>query len=151
VAVLFFDTSALVRRYDPNEPGSHRVLALCRQSSGHEILVARITLVEVGAALNRKLREGRFGEARRDQLWRLFRTHCRQRYVVTALDAPTFQRAERLLFRYRLRGYDAVQLAAALEARPAAVDPGADFRFCTADRAQAQAAEREGLAVELIN
>ena len=150
MAVLFFDTSALVRRYDPRETGGLKVRGLCRPGSGHEVMIARITLVEVAAALNRKVRERKLAAARRDQLWRLFRIHCRKQYVVTTVDESTFQRAERLLFSHRLRGYDAVQIAGALEARPVVVSPGVDFRFCTADRAQAEAAEREALAVEFI-
>ena len=67
------------------------------------------------------------------------------------IDEPAWRRAEQLLFAHRLRTYDAVQLACALDVSAALTPLGADFRFCTADRAQAQAAEREGLAIELIN
>jgi hypothetical protein len=57
--ILFADTSALVRRYDLTEPGSPRVVQLCRPSSGNDVRLLAITSVEVLSALRRKLREGR--------------------------------------------------------------------------------------------
>jgi len=75
VPAIFFDTSALVKRYDPAEPGADRVRDLCQRAQGWTLLIARITPVEVASALNRKLREGRLDAAWRDQLWRLFRGH----------------------------------------------------------------------------
>jgi predicted nucleic acid-binding protein len=113
-------------------------------------MIARVTLVEVAAALNRKVREGRFDTVRRDREWRLFGVHCRKQYVVTIVDEITFRQAEQLLCRYRLRAYDAMQIAAALQGQPVAASPATDYRFCTADRVQAEAAELEGLVVELI-
>jgi predicted nucleic acid-binding protein len=123
----------------------------CRRASGHDVMIARITFVEVTAALNRNVRERRFSTVQRDQAWRLFRTHCRKQYAVTAPDIATLRRAERLLFRYTLRAYDAIQMASALQARPVALSLTSDFRFGTADRAQANAARNEGLTVELIS
>ena len=151
MVAYFFDTSALVRRYDAAEPGSDRVRALCRRSSGHALLVSRIAVIEVAAALNRKLREGRFDVAQRDQRWRLFRRHLRHQYRVNALEAPTFEAAERLVFAHPMRAYDALQLASALHSARLLAGLVADFWFCTADRAQAGAATAEGLQVELIS
>jgi len=150
VAVLFFDTSALIRRYDRSEPGAQDVRALCRRTSGHQLLIARITPVEVAAALNRKQREGRLDQLWRDRLWQLFRTHWRSQYRIVVADEQTWRGAERLPFVHTLRAYDAVQLASALQARAALGSLVADFRLCTADRQLARAAAQEGLVVELI-
>lgn len=150
MAALFFDTSALVRRYDRVEPGVGRVRALCRRSAGHDVFLSRITSVEIASAFNRKVREGRFDGRRRNQLWLLFQSHVRQQYRIFVPDEPTFQRAEQLLFAYPLRAYDALQLAAALQVAAQVMTTMPDFRFCTADRVQAAAAQREGLTVELI-
>lgn len=147
---IFFDTSALVKRYDPAEPGADRVRGLCRRAQGWTLLIARITPVEVASALNRKLREGRFDVARRDQLWQLFRGHWRDHYRTVALDEDIWSHAQRLLFPYALRAYDAIQLASALRVAGVLADLTADVRLCTADRAQAEAAAGEGLRVELV-
>jgi hypothetical protein len=77
VAVLFLDTSALVRRYDPAEPGAARVRSLVRRSSGHTLAIAEITPIEIASAFARKRREGRITPARQTRLWRLFREHWR--------------------------------------------------------------------------
>ena len=148
MAVLFFDTSALVKRYDLQESGAERVRALCRQASGHTLVISRITSVEVASALNRKLREGRLTAARRDGLWRLFRVHCRDQYRVVAVDDDILRAAERLLFAHPIRAYDAVQLASALRVATLLEDLVSDVGFCTGDRTQAAAAQRERLAVE---
>jgi predicted nucleic acid-binding protein len=149
VASLFLDTSALVRRYDRTEPGALTVRTLCRHTSGHSLLMARIAVVEVAAAFNRKVREGRFGLQQRDQVWRLFRMHWRGQYQVIVLNEQIYGRAERLLRLHPLRAYDAIQLATALSAQQLLRTVSPDFRFCTADRRLAQAARAE-LAVALI-
>lgn len=150
MAVLFFDTSALVRRYDRTEPGAGRVRALCARAAGHTLLISRLAPVEIASALNRKLRAGALDEPQHDRLWRRFRLHRREQYRLVALDEPVYQRAEQLLVLHRLRAYDPLQLAAGLRVAELLLGLAPDFRFCTADRTQAQAAGREGPAVEVI-
>jgi predicted nucleic acid-binding protein len=148
-AVLFLDTSALVRRYDWNEPGAARVRALCERRSGHRVVISAVTSPEIASAVNRKVREGVFTPSQRDRRWRLFREHRRSQYHEVALDAQIYRMAERLLFTHTLRAYDALQLSAALVTARLLSDI-AQFQFCTADRAQGAAASAEGLTVELI-
>ena len=142
-AALFLDTSAVVRRYHRTEPGAARVRALCLPARGNRLILSRAAGVEVTSAFNRLLREGRIDRAYRDRNWRLFRRHLRHQYHVIALDERIYQRAEELLFVHPLRAYDALQLAAALIAARL-IGNLAPFRFCTADRAQGQAARGEG-------
>ncbi len=148
-AVLFVDTSAAVRRYDRTEPGAARVRSLCRRPAGNRLVLARLTPVEMASALNRKVRERVITQAQRDRIWRLFAKHRRDQYHEMALDEQVYRRAEQLLVTHPLRAYDALQVAAALVAARLLGDL-APFRFCTADRMQAQAARAEGLDVELI-
>jgi predicted nucleic acid-binding protein len=150
MAAVFFDTSALIRRYDRAESGAARVAALCHAASGHVLFIAQLTSIEVASALNRKLREGTLGHAERDRLWRLFRRHRREQYHVTAIDVAMFAVAEDLLFAHPLRAYDAVQLATALATRRLLGDLAGEFKFCTADRLQARAAAGAQLDVEFI-
>ena len=147
--ILFFDTSALVRRYHITEPGALSVRRLCHRSNSNELVIFSITSVEVASAFNRKVQEGRIEAAQRDRMWRLFLAHQRSQYTVVTFSNQIMRRAQRLLFRHRLRAYDAMQLAAALELARS-LPRGAEFRFCTADRPQTRAAEEEGLAVEFI-
>jgi len=150
VAGLFMDTSALVRRYDPEERGSASVEALCSRDAGHVVFTARLTGLEVASAFNRKLREGRFDADRLEHVWALFIAHWHEQYRVVGLDEPVFARAEQLLFSYPLRAYDALQLACGLRVAGLLSDLQRDLRFCTADRTQARAAAAEGLEVEYI-
>jgi predicted nucleic acid-binding protein len=150
VAVLFLDTSALVRRYDPAEPGATDVRRLCQRSAGHTLLISRLACVETASAFNRNLRQGQFDVRLRDRYWRLFQQHLRGEYRVMLPDHEVYQQAQRLLFSHPLRACDAVQLAGALGGKQLLGSLATDFRFCTADRVQAQAGRDEGLTVELI-
>jgi predicted nucleic acid-binding protein len=150
VALVFLDTSALVRRYDPAEPGAARVRSLCRRSSGHTLVIAAVTTVEVASALARKQQGAILTHLQMSRLWRSFRLHHREQYEPVALATAVLRRAERLLFAHRLRAYDAIQLASAIEARIILSRFTPDFRFCTADHRQATVAQAEGLVVELI-
>jgi hypothetical protein len=127
------------------------VQALCRHSAGHYLILATITSVEVASALARKVRDGRWSAVRRDQHWRLFRSHTRTRYRLIVPNDLTYRHAQRLLFTHPLRAFDAFQLATALQGQRLLGDLAFDFRFCTADRVQAAAAITEGLQVELIS
>jgi predicted nucleic acid-binding protein len=150
VAALFFDTSALVKRYDELESGADRLRALCRRSGGHLLLISTITPVEMASALGRKARDGAITQSRRNRGWQLFRSHRRDQYRLVALDEEVLVQAQQLLFRHPLRAYDALQIAGALSAARWLAEVMPEFRFCTADRTQATAAERAGLIVELI-
>ena len=150
MAAIFFDTSAVVRRYAVAEPGSARVRALCRRPAGNELFIAQFTGVALASALNRKLREGSLDQVQRDRMWRIFQDHRRNQYQLVSVDNRTYPRAERLLFLHPLRAYDALQLAAALQVAAQVITTTPDFRFCTADRVQAAAAQREGLIIEFI-
>ena len=151
MAVLFIDTSALVRRYDAGEPGAQRVRQLCQRSTGHAPLIAQLTRVEIASALNRKVRQGQLSPIQRDQRSALFRRHARQQYRVVTLGEPIYRETERLLAVHPLRAYDAVQLASALQGLSLLAGLSPDYRFCTADQDQAVAAVQEGLTVELIS
>ena len=62
MAVYFFDSSALVKRYVA-ETGSGWVGAVTDPAAGHRIYVANIAGVEVPAAINRRAREGTLNAA----------------------------------------------------------------------------------------
>lgn len=134
---LYLDTSALVKVFLA-EAGSASVMAWIE--TARVLVTSRITYAEARAALARGRRIGllsasdlRVAVAELDAA---FRTHA----VVEVTEALV-HRAGQLAETHALRGYDAVQLAAALEA---SCDEDAVV-FATFDRALADAALREGL------
>ena len=150
MAFLFLDTSALVKRYDISELGADRVAELCDQTSNQDVVLASLTPVEVASAMNRKLREGRFTVAERDDRWRAFGADLELEYQVIAWDEIILTHSQRLVFAHPLRAYDAVQVASAL--RLAQLLAGlTEVTFCTADHRQAEAAIAEGLQTELVD
>ena len=76
---FFLDTSALVKRH-VNETGSAWVRSLSRPGTGHERYIARVTAVEVFAAITRRERGGHLTSAQGRAIIGHFRRHMDQRY-----------------------------------------------------------------------
>lgn len=111
---FFFDSSALVKRY-LTETGSVWVGGLTDPAAGHSIVIAEITRVEIAAAFAARHRlTGGITQDERDRLFRLLVQHCTQEYQIVPVSTVVIDQAMGLTQRYRLRGYDAVQLASAL-------------------------------------
>lgn len=147
MSVLFFDSSALVKRY-LTEAGSAWVLALTDPDAGNTIVVAEITRVEVAAALaSRQRAPDGITLADRDRLFRLLAQHCTAEYRAVQINNATTDRAMYLTQMHRLRGYDAVQFAAARAV--GAVLP--TLTFVSADEDLLTAARAEGLAADNPN
>ncbi len=112
----FFDSSALVKRY-LTEPGTTWVLAITNPPSTDSVFLVEISMAEVAAAIAARQRAPRgFSVAERDQVVGRFLQDCAQRFLIVEWDRSILDLAVTLTQRYRLRGYDAVQLAAALAA-----------------------------------
>jgi uncharacterized protein len=157
LAIYFFDSSALVKRY-VSEVGSAWVCQITDPRAGNNIYIAEITGVEVVAALMRKARQTQaplpLADARRavknfrDDLNR------QQIYDVVSLTAPLLQSAMALPEKHKLRGYDAVQLAAALAIRNhilllgTAATGGLPFVLVSCDSDLLAATQAEGVAVD---
>ena len=136
---LYLDTSALVKLY-VSEQGSAAVHAWT--SAASLVATARITYAEARAAIAQTRRLGGL-------------TPAELRRAVAELDAgwtgllridiseALVTRAGRLAEEHGLRGYDAVQLASALDARPVT----GDYLFASFDDALNTAAVREGLSL----
>jgi predicted nucleic acid-binding protein len=149
MAVVFLDTSALVRRYDPTEPGAAQVRALCLPGQGHTLMVSRFASIEVASAFSRKVREGGLRPDERVEIWHLFAAHWRDHYQVVALLDEVYVQAENLVTQHPLRAIDALQLASALLIVRRL--PRQGLQFWTADRQQAAAARGEGLSTQLVS
>jgi uncharacterized protein len=110
----FLDASALVKRYS-TETGSNWITQLTDPAAQNTILIAEITVVEVAAALAAKHRANAgISKEQRDRALSRFLQDCDEHFLLLSVDRPVIDYAVELTQNYRLRGYDAVQLATSL-------------------------------------
>ena len=145
----FLDASAVVKRY-ADEAGSAWVRQITDPQAQNTILLAETTLVEVAAALAAKQRapRGITLEQRNRVLSRFFQD-CAEHFTLVSIDRSVIDRAVDLAQHHRLRAYDAMQLATALEASAitqAQALPA--LAFVAADTDLLTAAVAEHLSVE---
>lgn len=136
--ILYLDTSSLLKYY-VDEDHSADVRAWVGQAD--MLATSRVTLVEAAAALSRRHLGGG-----------LTREQCQHAFADLEADWPSYitielyeERAAEVAWRHLLRGFDAVQLTAALTVRQGA-EPEA-LGFASFDRALNRAARAEGLTV----
>ena len=147
MAVYFIDSSALVKRY-VSEVGTAFVTGITDPAAGHQTYVARIAGVEVIAGLARR---GRAGDVSADALAAAlgqFRQEFATVYRIVDITSALLSDAMRLAEARAVRGYDAVQLAAALRVNTECVALGLSATLVSADGDLNDAATAEGLAVE---
>ncbi len=146
MARYFFDTSALVKHYHP-EDGTDAVDRIIDEA-GAESLIARLTMVETISVFAIKVRNGEFDAAEFARLRALFSTHvARRRYQVLRLLNVHHDRARDLIASHglqrQIRTLDALQLGVALHIHQIApID-----HFVCADQRLCDIAALEGLAV----
>jgi predicted nucleic acid-binding protein len=115
MSYFYLDSSALVKRY-LTEIGSAWVGVLTDPATGNSIVVAEITRVEAAAAIAARHRaSGGISLDERDALVGLLLRHFDTECVIAPLSNLIVDQAVRLTQAHRLRGYDAVQLATALD------------------------------------
>src|SRR5689334_1293539 len=148
MAVYLVDSSGLVKRY-ANETGSAWVMGLTDPAAGHEIYVVRITAVEVVSAFARRARGGAIAPADAATATAQFKGDLQNEYQVIEITAALINRAMALAEKHGLRGYDAVQLAAACELDGLLTASGLPrVTFVSADSSLNAAAVAEGLNVD---
>jgi predicted nucleic acid-binding protein len=148
MAVFFLDSSALVKRH-VNEVGSGWVRTLTKPKAARTLYIARITAVEITSAITRRQRGGFLSAAQAGAILGHFRRHLLQRYSILEVTPALAAEAMRLARAHALRAYDAVQLAAALEASRLYQAGGlGPVILISADRDLNAAAMAEGLTVE---
>ena len=151
MTVYFLDSSALVKRY-VTEKGSVWLQQLAEPESGHTLIVARISWAELLSALARLQREYALSPADINDALTTLSYDWATQYQVVEIDAAVINLAGELLFDHPLRAYDSVQLASALQLRPAFADaPEGSYVFLAADERLLSAARAEGLATQNPN
>jgi uncharacterized protein len=151
VAAFFCDSSAIAKRYVA-ETGSAYVDNLADVNNGNIILLARITWVEVAAAIARRLKGGSLNITDAQNALALFQHDLTNNYFTVEITSVLLSEAMRLATKHALRGYDAVQLAAALAANNTRIANALPpLTLVSADRELNDSAQTEGLLVENPN
>ncbi len=136
--ILYLDASALVKRYVA-ERSSLEVIGLIKRSEA--VATSLISRAEISAALVRAVRLGVLSNDAGRQAQRRFSREWPD-LVRIPVTEPQVYRAEGLAWDHGLRGYDAVQLAAALIWQDWT---GQDVILATFDRQLWESAPRAGL------
>jgi predicted nucleic acid-binding protein len=138
--ILYCDTSALMKLY-VEEAGSSWVRRWVDAS--HVVGIAAIGYVEAKAAFARAVHSGRVVRRRHRGMIADFEEDW-SRYLVMQMTEPVLRHAGRLAERHRLRAYDAVHLAAALQIQVHAPE---GITFLGFDDELNRAAKAEGLTL----
>lgn len=137
--MLFFDTSALVKRY-ANEPGTGVVDELIDTSDG-PIVITSLSVIETTSAFRRKHNRGELTERLRDDLLVAFFREATGTYTVVPVDDAAFEVAFDLVLEDDLRTLDALQLGTAIEL----AETPLELTFVCADRDLIDVAADRGL------
>lgn len=151
MSAFFFDSSSLVKRY-ALETGTNWVFGLVRPSAKNRLYLARITGVEVIAAITKRMRVGTLTSSAANKAISRFEREFSNRYVLIETTPNIIQKAMTLAKSHTLRGYDAVQLASAIQADQDRISiGGSPLTFISADNHLNFAATAEGLTVDNPN
>ena len=136
--MIYFDTSALAKKYLKKEKGRSKVLELLASNTQH-LVSSALTHLEVISALTRRQKEiagfEKAVDAFRDD-WDTF--------IVWAVDGDVLDDAVGLIGLYRLKAADAIHLATARSVRRHTKD---QLLVVSSDRELLTAAKQEGLLV----
>lgn len=147
----YVDSSTLVKRH-VHETGTVWFQALTDPIAGNVIITARVSIVEVYSAFNRRVREAHLNPADYTQIVTDFLAICTTEYQIIELTPAVVNRAKVLLEHYPLRAYDAIQLASALITSDAFHATGLPpLTFLAADTYLLNVAQAEGLTTDNPN
>jgi len=150
MAVLFFDSSGLVKRYIA-ETGTAWVIELLRPSA-NDVFIVNITGIEVASAIARRLKIGSISQTTARKALNRFKRDFAKRFIVVDLTPQIVEQGISLAEKYGLRGYDTTQLTAALAVKNRLLKSGiTSLTFISADNELNQAAQAEGLTVDNPN
>lgn len=144
--IAYYDTSALVKRYDPNEVSAAAIVDRLGARSG-VAYTSTLARVEVFSGFRTKQRSGAFDASLVAAAVELFEAHAETQYSFLQVADSVVAEAARLVMQHKLRAYDAVHIATALALCSAMSARKDDVEFVTSDADQARAAAAEGLRV----
>ena len=145
---FFLDTSAIVKYYC-FELGQSWVRSLCSPIQRPHLFISQASRVEVVAAICRKAHSEAISVIDRDKLISRFRMDCGRMYGIEPVTDSIYASAGNLCRTYRLRAYDAVQLACALSVHNKSLAKQMPSPiFVCADRRLVEFACAEGLVAD---
>ncbi|MDA1190876.1 MAG: type II toxin-antitoxin system VapC family toxin [Candidatus Poribacteria bacterium] len=133
MAAYFLDASAVVKRY-VEEPGSRWVRRLLRPDDDTTFFAAWIVGPEFVSAITRRLNRQQLSQSQAENGLHTFHREWRELFRLIHVTPPILLRAMELARAHGLRGYDSVQLSAAMEAK--SMTPQSDrstFTFVSSD------------------
>lgn len=147
----FADSSALAKRY-VQEAGSTWMVSLFAPFPHDDVHIVTVTAVELVAAFMRRSRSGTMTASDAVTTCSVFLADLPLDYQVVEVTEPLINQAIVLVQRYKLRGYDAIQLAAGLQVNQICTAAGLNpIIFLSADKELSAAARSEGLIVDDLN
>jgi len=151
MSVLFLDSSAITKKY-VREIGTAWIVNIFRPKSLNRVYISEIALVEVISALMRRHRGKSLPSLVYQKVQNRFRRNFEVKFFKTEINLSVIEQAAALAEKHALRGYDAVQLASAVNLherrQKARLSP---LIFVSADNALNTAAQAEGLQVDNPN
>ena len=142
---LFLDSSAAVKYY-VQEPGSAAVEKLLVSTEADRVYVAIVTGAEVVAALKRAERTAALTADQAEAAIQRFLEMWQTRFMLIAVDEMMIEHAMELARHHGLRGYDAIQLACALDLTRSAAEASDKVTLWSSDSELLMAAQAEGMA-----
>lgn len=140
MSIIYFDTSALVKKYI-NELGSDQISE--SYSRAELIGTAMITPPEMASALSRAMRRKVIDDDVAGEAWNMFGKDW-DTYFVIDVNQALIGQASTLVWEQGLRGYDAVHLASLLAWKDAL---GMDIALASFDAELSEAAKRLNIHV----
>lgn len=140
---MYFDTSALVKRY-VNEAGRREVLRLLRR---HECVTSAVLPVELRSGLRRRAADGSLKAARLPMILKRVAVD-RSYWTLVEVGTDVLAVAETLVATYPIRTLDAIHVASAQLFAARLSIPG--LVFVSADKRQTETATAVGLVARQI-
>jgi predicted nucleic acid-binding protein len=148
MGIYFLDTSAIVKYYCL-ELGQPWVQSLCNPIQKPSLFISQASRTEVVAAICRKAHSEEISVIERDKFISQFRIDCQRMYSIERVTNAIYASAGNLCRTYRLRAYDAIQLACALSVhKKALVRQAPSPIFVCADKRLVEFACAEGLTAD---
>lgn len=153
MAIYYLDASAVVK-YFHAEPGTQWVRQFVDAkgegdlSRLNQIYIANLSLAEVPAAFAILARNKQIRERVRDAMFKAFLDSIGEPFGLVNVTTDFAYIAGELTQKYPLKGYDAIQLAVALDVNQALNEQELDLIFVASDNTLLLAARAEGLAAE---
>ena len=114
--IFYADSSVLVKRH-VQEIGSSWFQNLVLPSQNNSVITAKLSIVEVFSAFNRRKREATISQVDYNDFAKDFLTISNNEYHLLDLSDSIIAESQRLLETHPLRAGDAIQLATAIYAR----------------------------------